>query len=175
MNNKVVGLDLPSVLGMGISGPVLAFLTATLYTAFKGICGWESGAYAVIMLVLSAILAAFPASKAPYKNWLKVAVWPIVTVMIFASAWGSSTGMSAGEDALTKISDSSVAYMVAPPPEKPVVAAAIPTRHLPIDVPMAPSTTVEIPGATFKPALIEEDLLKEEMSPVKGGFFKRLK
>lgn len=173
MNNKVVGLDLPSVLGMGISGPVLAFLTATLYTAFKGIFGWDAGAYAVIMFVLSAILAAFPASKAPYKNWLKVAVWPIATVMIFASAWGSSTGMSAGEDALAKVSNSSVSYMVTSAPAACVMAS----RDL-SDVPMAPSTTrtnetVDIPGATFMP-VIDENLLRDE-SVVQGGFFKRLK
>jgi hypothetical protein len=176
MEKKIVGLDLPSVLGMGISGPVLAFLTATLYTAFKGLCGWNEGAYAVIMLVLSAILAAFPASKAPYKKWLKVAVWPIATVMIFSSAWGSSTGMSAGEDALSKVSKDSVSYMVAT--ASPGVSAMAP-REFPRDVPMAPSSTdktIEIPGATFRPMtkMIDEDLLREE-SVVQGGFFKRLK
>ena len=97
---KLVGLDMPSVLGMGISGPVLAFLTATMYAAFKEVFGWNDGAYAIIMLFLSGLLAVFPVMKSEYQKWMKVVVWPLATVMIFASAWGSSTGMSAGEDAL---------------------------------------------------------------------------
>ena len=98
---KLVGLDMPSVLGMGISGPVLAFLTATMYAAFKEVFEWNDCAYAIIMLFLSGLLAVFPVMKSEYQKWMKVVVWPIATVMIFASAWGSSTGMSAGEEMLT--------------------------------------------------------------------------
>lgn len=96
---KMIDLDMPSILGVGISGPVLAFLTATIYSAFGGMCKWDNSAYAVIMLVLSALLAAFPASKSGHKTLLKIVMWPIATVMIFASAWGSSSGLSIGEEA----------------------------------------------------------------------------
>jgi hypothetical protein len=102
MKKKMVGMELPTVLGMGISGPVLAFLTATLFSAFKGVFGWGDGVYAMIMLLLSGALATFPVMASEYVVWQKIIAWPIASVMIFVSAWGSSTGMSAGEDALVE-------------------------------------------------------------------------
>lgn len=165
MNKKFVGLDLPSVLGMGISGPVLAFLTATLYSAFKSIFNWDAGAYAVIMMALSSALAVFPAAKSEYKTWLKVVVWPVAAVMIFASAWGSSTGLSAGEEA------------VGVDVKKHVVMAATEwTGDIPENVPRAPMSSIpEIDDAdTVNPPLPDAILFRKESS-LKGGFFKRMK
>lgn len=161
MNKKFVGLDLPSVLGMGISGPVLAFLTATLFSAFKGIFEWDTGAYAVIMLVLSAALAVFPAAKSEYKTWLKVVVWPVAAVMIFASAWGSSTGLSVGEDALM---DSTVSAQMEPYP-------------VPYGVPLAPDTSTNDlengDADTINPRI--PDAVMFRMEKARGNFFRRMK
>ena len=118
---------------MGISGPVLAFLTAALYVAFKGMFNWGEDAYAAIMLFLSAMLAVFPAVKSHYKPILKVALWPVATVMIFATAWGASSGMSAGEEAM---STPKVTAMPAP-----VFAMAPTMAEIPSGVPMAPVST----------------------------------
>lgn len=141
---KIVGLDMPSVLGMGISGPVLAFLTATMYTAFKGVFGWNDGAYAIIMLFMSGLLAVFPVVKAKYNMWMKVVVWPIATIMIFASAWGSSTGMSAGEEMLT------VTNKMA----------------------MQPRLAGECQEETL--FMMAEDMDIDESQSLQGGFFKRM-
>lgn len=168
VKNKIVGLDLPSVMGMGISGPVLAFLTATINSAFGSICGWDNGAYAIIMLLLSSILAVFPVSKSSYNKWLKVAMWPIATVMIFSSAWGTSTGLSAGEEAVSSVSAPSIAYSMAPMPM---------IGKIPDGVPFAPSNTdtndievIQIPGAN-----VRQGLPIVEQSAMRGGFFKRFK
>jgi hypothetical protein len=53
------------------------------------------------MLFLSALLAVFPTVKAEYPKALKAALYPIVTIVIFASAWGVNTGLSVGEEALS--------------------------------------------------------------------------
>jgi hypothetical protein len=170
VKNKLVGLDLPSVMGMGISGPVLAFLTATINSAFGVICGWDSGAYAIIMLVLSGILATFPVSKSSYGKWQKVAMWPIATVMIFSSAWGINSGLSAGEEAVSAPATPRVAYAMAP---LPMTGGS----EIPEGVPMAPSSTdtndidiVEIPGS-----YAGREIPVKEQSMMKGGFFKRFK
>jgi len=170
MKNKMVGLDLSSVIGMGISGPVLSFLTASLFAAFKGVFGWGSGAYAVIMFFLSAVLAVFPAVKSEYSKMLKIAMWPIATVMIFATAWGSSTGMSAGEEVLSGFSNPMMSMAEAPMPPPP-----------PDDVPMSPETTETIRRrhlaiiTNVTPEIPEVMLSQEEDSVVQGSFFKRLK
>lgn len=163
---KAVELDLPSVLGMGISGPVLAFLTASLYSAFRGVFGWEDGAYACIMFVMSAILAVVPSAKSDYSLPLKVVMWPIASVMIFASAWGSNTGMSVGEGALEGVSGALTMSATAPmdhssiipevetpdsgsamPPPPPVVATPPMDGSVPAGVPSAPSDTIVIQGS----------------------------
>lgn len=149
MKNKMVGLELPSIMGMGISGPVLAFLTASLYSAFRGVFGWGDGAYACIMFVLSSILALLPSVKSNYSTLVKIAVWPIASVMIFASAWGSNTGMSLGEGALGEISGAMTMKAQAPmlmdevsfepaPPSSGSVASA----PAPAGVPLEPENTV---------------------------------
>ena len=88
------------------------------------------------MLLLSSALALFPVIKSHYNVILKVAMWPVATVMIFATAWGANTGMSAGEGAITpatkSVNPASVAMMeVMPAPVK-----------IPAGVPMAPVSTV---------------------------------
>lgn len=175
----------------------MAFLTAAMYMAFRGLFDWGEDAYAVIMLVLSAMLAAFPAVKSNYKPILKLAMWPVATVMIFATAWGASSGMSAGEEAL---SAPKVAMMTMPTP-----VAAMAPAEIPSGVPMAPSTTKEghrtrgtnsvvwtnktvfvgpeIPASwtnrtihdadTINPRLTDEEMFGK--SRVHGGFFKRMR
>lgn len=157
---------------MGISGPVLAFLTASLYVAFKGAFNWGEDAYAVIMLVLSAMLGAFPAVKSHYRPILKLAMWPVATVMIFATAWGASSGMSAGEEALSSKSE-----------PVPIVAAAEPAGRMqviPVGVPLAPITTERHRTNEFHRMVFTNQPLiyvsgSTNQSSFHGGFFKRLK
>lgn len=149
---KKIGLELPTVLGMGISGPVLAFLTATLFVAFGSVFHWPDGAYPIIMLALSGLLAIFPVVKTEYGSLLKVVMWPVATVMIFASAWGSSTGLSLGTE---KLSD--VSY--------PMTASA----------PAEPTGVATNDEDLVNPRLPDEVMFNLKPSAVKGGFFKRLR
>ena len=114
MKDKHIGLDLPSVIGMGISGPVLACLTASIFAAFKGLFGWGDASYAVIMLFLSGMLAMFPTAKTKYSLVLKMAMWPVATVVIFASAWGANSGISAGEEAMSSKTEPELVIPMAP-------------------------------------------------------------
>jgi hypothetical protein len=174
---------------MGISGPVLAFLTATLFAAFKGVFGWTGNAYAGIMLGFSAILAVFPVVKESYATWLKVVLWPIATVMIFASAWGSSSGLSAGEEAIsgTETDLSSVSFSLVPVAMAGCEDVKIPdslilsgTNVLGTNVLIVATNdvepVVEIPSKTAPVEIPDTALfIQEKPSRLKGGFFKRLK
>ena len=109
MSNGVkdyINLEMPSILGMGAVGPTLAVLTATVFSAVAS-CGeppvW---AYPAIMLVLSGLLAVFPVARAEYPLWQKWCLWPLVGIIIFASAWGTNHGLSAGEEALSTSANS---------------------------------------------------------------------
>ena len=170
MKDKHIGLDMPSVIGMGISGPVLACLTASIFAAFKGMFGWTEAAYAVIMLFLSGMLAMFPTSKSKYSIWLKIAMWPVATVMIFASAWGSNSGMSAGEEAVSSKSE-----------PVPMVASAEPSgkiKLIPVGAALAPITTHrtnEFHHMAFTNQPIIYVSGSTNQSSFHGGFFKRLK
>jgi len=53
------------------------------------------------MLVLAALLAVFPVAKERLPKWQKLALWPIVAVIIFAAAWGTNHGLSVGEEAIS--------------------------------------------------------------------------
>jgi hypothetical protein len=157
---------MPSVLGMGISGPVLAFLTATMFAAFRGICHWGDGAYAVIMLILSGLLAVFPAVKSEHSRLLAFVMWPIATVVIFASAWGANTGMSAGEEAISN-------------PGQPQEMVAAPLPPPAGGVPMAPTTSTNWLGDGE--AMVTPDTNKivfcMEQTPFthQGRFFHRMR
>ena len=99
--NQYVNLELSGIMGMGAVGPTLAMLTATLYSAVAA--SMENPphwAYPVIMLVLSGLLAVFPAVNAKYSTPLKCILWPIATAILFAHAYGVNHGLSVGEEAL---------------------------------------------------------------------------
>jgi hypothetical protein len=101
MKQNYINLELSGIMGMGAVGPTLAMLTATLYSAVVASMGnpphWV---YPVIMLVLSGLLAVFPAVKAKYSTPLKFALWPIATAIVFAHAYGVNHGLSVGEEVL---------------------------------------------------------------------------
>jgi len=99
---KYVDLQMPSVLGMGAIGPTLSVLTATFCSAFRPIVGDHAAIYPCVMLFLSSLLAIFPTIKAEYSAGLKVALYPIAVLVIFVSAWGVNTGLSAGESTITE-------------------------------------------------------------------------
>ncbi len=101
MKQNYIDLKMPSIMGMGAVGPTLSVLTASLYSAlmvaFESPPHW---AYPVVMLMLAALLAVFPVSKEKLPKWQKFVLWPIVSVIIFAAAWGTNHGLSLGEEAL---------------------------------------------------------------------------
>ena len=170
---KHIGLDLSSVIGMGVSGPVLACFTASIFAAFKVMFGWQESAYAVIMLFLSAMLATFPTVKSKYSVLLKIAMWPVATVMIFASAWGSNSGISAGEEAVSGKTDA----------EQVVVhigESSGKMRSMPLDAPLAPVTTSRYGTNDFhRIAWTNQPIMyvsgSTNQSRFHGGFFKRLR
>lgn len=101
---QYIDLKLPSIMGMGAVGPTLATLTAALYGALcMANSTPPSWGYPVIMLVLSGLLAVFPVAQSTYPNWQRFCMWPIATAIIFATAWGTNHGLSAGEEALTQV------------------------------------------------------------------------
>jgi len=154
--NKHVGLEMPSVLGMGISGPVLAVITGTFFSAFKSVFGWTGDAYAVIMIGLSGMLALFPVVNSQYSRILKLAMWPVATLMIFVSAWGSSTGMSVGEEILSS------GVGVNKETAEPIGAIIEPGLS-------STNMALPVPGEIMMMRDLEDD------STLDGRFFKRLK
>ena len=98
---KHVNLEMPSILGMGAIGPTLSVLTATLCSVFRPLTGDNATIYPAVMLFLSGMLAVFPTIKSEYNTALKIALFPIATVIIFGSAWGVNNGLSAGESAMS--------------------------------------------------------------------------
>ena len=171
-----IGLDLSSVIGMGVSGPVLACLTASIFAAFKGMFGWEESAYAVIMLFLSAMLATFPTVKSKYSIPLKMAMWPVAAVMIFASAWGSNSGISAGEEAVSSKNETPRIVMAV----EPTGESSGRMRSMPLDAPLSPVTmdmhrTNEFHRISWTNQPIMYVSGSTNQSRFHGGFFKRLK
>jgi len=101
MKQNYIDLKMPSIMGMGAVGPTLAVLTASLYGALTSAMETPPHwAYPLIMLVLASMLAVFPVSKEKLPKWQKFVLWPIVSVIIFAAAWGTNHGLSVGEDAI---------------------------------------------------------------------------
>ena len=99
--SKHINLEMPSVIGMGAIGPTLSVLTATFCSAFRPLIGDSDVVYPVVMFGLSALVAVFPTMMSEYKLPLKIALYPIAAIIIFGSAWGVNTGLSAGESAAT--------------------------------------------------------------------------
>ena len=159
---RYINLEMPSVIGMGAVGPTIALITATLYSAFDKVLGVD-WLYPVIMLGLSGALAIFPTSKAQYNKLLKMALWPVATAIIFASAWTSSTGMSMGEE---KVANATSGFsIVSNAPDQ------VPSRVSSIGVPMAPTSTETNMYMTIS-GLPEYNNTGRSFH---GGFFKRMK
>ena len=168
---KYIGLEAPTGLGMGAVGPTLALLTATLCAAFGGLLAYPGWLYPSIMLGLSAALAAFPTAKAEYSGLLKVALWPVMTAVIFASAWTSSTGMSAGEEALKDVLFSAACKAPAEPPQGAPMAPE--TSPLPWeDTNSVANRVTNMMFMVEEPAAYNGDV---KAGRVVGGFFKRLR
>jgi hypothetical protein len=157
---KFVELDLASVLGLGISSPALAFITATVCSAV--LPHLQDQAYPIIMMVLSALLAVFPVYNSKYVVPLKIVLWPIVTVVIFVSAWGSSSGLSAGEEMLNK---NEIPVMAMMAPMEPV------NTNISVDTNIWMYTDTDMD--TVNARIPTEKLFKQDR--LSGGFFKRLK
>jgi len=136
MKQQYIDLKMPSIMGMGAVGPTLAVLTASIYSALCVIMSEPpQWAYPVVMLFLSGLLAVFPTSRSEYKIPLKIALWPIVTVIIFSAAWGTNHGLSLGEDAVSNnVSDLTMPSLVpsayADETNVPVVVTATSTNQL---------------------------------------------
>lgn len=150
---KHINLELSSVLGTGAVGPVLAVLTATLCTAFGSFVFVPSWVYPSVMLFLSGLSAVFPVVKSGYSKILKVALWPLATLIIFASAWTSSTGMSIGEE---KMRGGGVAV-------ESLAGGGFP---------MAP-TSVAMMDPSSVVFMVKED--KQDAGRITGKFFKRVR
>jgi len=98
---KYINLELPSIVGMGAIGPSISVFTATLFAAISTVGEMPNYVYPLLMFILCGLVAVFPTVNSNHKLPLKLAMWPIASIIIFASAWGSNSGLSAGEEAMS--------------------------------------------------------------------------
>lgn len=151
--SKHVNLELSSVLGMGAVGPVLAVLTATTYSAFRVFLDLPDWAYPFVMMTLSGLAAVFPVVKSQYSKAAKAAMWPLASVVIFASAWTSSTGMSIGEEKISQ-------------PSEEAVGARLPSESPMLPVPPRPEIAMMVSTNAYNGA---------EGRVTRGRFFRRMR